>query len=125
MLHATGEDIDENLRLPDTSIDDYECKAPPSLLADAPSALPVGRPRLNFAHRSAPQVRLSFWKPHPRALPGAAFSSTPLASRSTGFRLTSTSRHFDECFELLEQCPTGDLIERIALFAQLLFEIRD
>ena len=40
-------------------------------------------------------------------------------------RLASTSRRFDECFELLGQGSTGDLIERIALSAQLLFEIRD
>ena len=44
---------------------------------------------------------------------------------SSRFRLASTSRCFDECFKLLEQRPTDDLIERIVLFKQLLLEIRD
>jgi hypothetical protein len=73
MLHATGEDIDENLRLPDTSIDGHECKAPPSLLADAPSALPVGRPRLNFAQPLSFASGVVFLEAAPTRTPGCGF----------------------------------------------------
>jgi hypothetical protein len=57
---AARENIHENLRFPDTSIDGHECEAPPSLLADATSPLPVGRPRLSFAQLLSPAGEVEF-----------------------------------------------------------------
>jgi hypothetical protein len=63
---ARWEDIHENLRFPDASIDDHKCEAPASLLADATSPLPVGRPRLGFAQLLSPagEVQLVQAAPH-------------------------------------------------------------
>ena len=63
----------------------------------------------------------SWWAPSRRV---SRMSARGRHSRRYG-QLASTSRSFDECFELPGQRSTGDLIKRIALFAQLLFELCD